>query len=150
MYLSIRKFDRNAIRIPNTILNWNIPESFPRLSAGAISEINIGAATVDAPTPNPPMKRANMKNITFGAIPDKTAEIKYSNPTDTSVFFRPNLAVGIPPNIAPTTVPHNAILIARPWTNPFPNCHRFWKVSSAPDMTMVSKPNKKYAIKSIL
>ena len=30
-------------------------------------------------------------------------------PIQTNTFFRPNFCVGIPPNMAPTTVPHNAI-----------------------------------------
>ena len=109
------QFDTSATRMPKTILNWNIPASFPRDSGGAISEMNIGAATVAAPTPNPPTKRATMNVYTPGAIAEPNAEMKYRNPTAMSVRRRPNRSAGTPPKIAPSTVPHNAIPVAQPW-----------------------------------
>ena len=53
-------FDTNAARIPSTMLNWKSPASRPRRSAGAISAMYSGDATVEMPTPRPPMKRARI------------------------------------------------------------------------------------------
>ena len=69
-------FEAKATRMPNTMLNWNMPASRPRFSAGAISEMNRGAATVEIPTPSPPMKRATIKECTSVAIADQTAETR--------------------------------------------------------------------------
>ncbi len=53
-------FDANATRIPNTMLNWNMPASRPRYAGGAISEMYSGAATVEMPIPIPPITRATV------------------------------------------------------------------------------------------
>ena len=65
--LAITAFDTNAIRMPKTMLNWNMPASRPRCLGGAISEMYIGATTVEMPMPKPPMTRATMNMATFGA-----------------------------------------------------------------------------------
>ncbi|MNL40948.1 hypothetical protein D3C87_1633290 [compost metagenome] len=66
---------------------------------------------VEAPTPKPPinLKAANTNGSFAKAAP--TAEMKYKIPIQNSVFLRPILLVGIPPKIAPTTVPQSAIAI---------------------------------------
>ena len=81
--------EMNATKIPNTMLNWNNPVKRPRNSAGAISAMYSGAAMVDAPTPNPPRKRAIMKIETSGASADAKAEIKYKTPMPIKVLRRP-------------------------------------------------------------
>ena len=60
-------FETKAIRMPKTMLNWNIPASRPRCFGGAISEMYMGATTVEMPMPNPPMTRAAMNMATLGA-----------------------------------------------------------------------------------
>jgi hypothetical protein len=62
--------------MPNTMLNWNIPVSRPRYRGGAISEMYIGAATVQTPMPKPPMNRAAISWYTSVASPDHTAEMR--------------------------------------------------------------------------
>ena len=57
----IKKLDRNAIKIPKTILNWKRAVNRPLFSRGEISEIYIGATTDDTPTPNPPINLKNMR-----------------------------------------------------------------------------------------
>ena len=63
------------------MLNWNMPASRPRCLGGAISEMYIGATTVEMPMPSPPITRAIMKTVTFGARPEPTRpQIKNANP----------------------------------------------------------------------
>lgn len=58
-----------------------------------------------------------------------------------SVGLRPYLSVGIPPNNAPTTVPHNADdMITQPW-NTRHAATILVMLFQAPDMTTVN-PNK--------
>ena len=63
---------------------------------------------VEAPIPNPPMNLKNAKVIGSFASAAPTAETKYNTPMAMSMFFLPNLFVGIPPVTAPITVPHKA------------------------------------------
>ena len=60
------------------------------------------------------------------------------------VLRLPHRAVGNPPNSAPSTVPHKAALKAHPCIEPLSD-QRFWMGFSAPEITTVSKPNKKPA-----
>ena len=50
-----------------------MPASRPRYLGGAISEMYMGATTVEMPIPRPPMTRARMKTETFGAKAEPTA-----------------------------------------------------------------------------
>ena len=118
-----------------------MPASRPRNLGGEISEMYSGDATVAMPTPSPPMKRATMKKYLSGAMPEHTADTKYKSPIQSSVFRRPNRSVGQPPNMAPSTVPHNAALIQRPCMTPSSR-QRDWISCWAPEITIVSKPNK--------
>ena len=75
-----------------------------------------GTAIPDAPTPNPPRNRKIANVYGSFANADPIAETVYKTPTHKSVFFLPNLCVGIAPKRAPTTVPHKAIAITTlPW-----------------------------------
>ena len=61
------------------------------------------------------------------------------------LFFLPIFLVGIPRNIAPTTVPHRAIAITtEPWKISV-EFHKSWSFWSAPDITTVSNPKRKPA-----
>ena len=106
--------DRKATRMPKTMLNWNIPASRPRQAGGAISAMYIGAATVEMPTPSPPMNRATLNEYTSVASADHTAETKYSAPIHSNVARRPKRSAGQPPSSDPSTVPYNAAPIASP------------------------------------
>ena len=75
-------------------------------------------AMVEMPTPNPPIKRAVMKEYTSVGKPDQTAETKYSAPIQIKVLRRPQREVGKPPTTAPNTVPHSAALIVQPCIAP--------------------------------
>ncbi|PLB18706.1 MAG: hypothetical protein TRG1_2378 [Flavobacteriaceae bacterium FS1-H7996/R] len=109
-----------------------------------------GAAIVDAPTPSPPMnlKNANVQGSLAKA--DPTADMVYSTPIHIKVFLRPILLVGIPPKKAPTTVPQSAMPITTtPWNiseEPHNSCSFF----SAPEITTVSKPNRKPASAAVM
>ena len=58
------------------------------------------------------------------------------------ILFRPKASEGIPPNMAPNTVPISAILTVRPCSSTlkFQTCSM---ACSAPEITAVSKPNRK-------
>ena len=53
-----------------------MPVSRPRRSAGDISEMKRGAATVETPIPIPPIKREIAKRVTLGAKAEPIAETK--------------------------------------------------------------------------
>ena len=94
------------------------------------------------------LKKENDKGPIARAEP--IADIKYNIPINTRVLFLPNLSFGIAPKIAPITVPHSAIDTT---TNPWNKSEEFQsdcKVFSAPDITSVSKPNKKPARAEII
>src|SRR6185503_14825428 len=98
-------FEAKATTMPNTMLNWNIPARRPRYSGGAISEMYMGATTVETPMPMPPMNRAMMNVSTFHARAEPTADTIYRMPTQSSVGLRPQRSAGQPPASAPMTVP---------------------------------------------
>src|SRR5690606_11206154 len=136
-----RELERNATRIPKTILNWNIPARRPRYCGGAISEMYIGAATVEIPTPRPPINRKSMNEYTSGASAEPTADTRYSTPIQSKVFFRPKCSEGQPPTNDPITVPQRAILIASP-CKLLSRSQSDWIVCSAPEITTVSNPKR--------
>src|SRR5436190_3602298 len=98
-------FDANATTMPNTMLNWNMPARRPRYSGGEISEMYMGATTVEIPMPTPPMNRATMNVSTFHARAEPNADTIYRMPTQSSVGLRPHRSAGQPPPSAPITVP---------------------------------------------
>ena len=127
--------------INNTIVDENISETPKEEEA---------PATEEAPTPTPPMKRKNEK--TYGSVAklEPKAEVKYNTPIQNKVFLRPNLSHGTPPDKAPKTVPHRAMdIIKIPW-NQSPVFQSFWIDWSAPEITMVSKPNKNPANATVI
>ena len=126
-----------------------MPVSFPRLLAGAISDIKRGATMVDTPTPNPPNKRVNIKVYTSLDKAEPAADKRYKIPMPINVFLRPYLDVGYAPSNAPITVPHSAALKAQPCMLPLRD-HRFCICFSAPEMTTVSKPNRKPARAAVM
>ena len=73
---AITKFEKNARRMPNTILNCVIATRRPRYRAGDISAMYIGETTEAPPTAMPPMKRKNMNEYQSQANPLPTAETK--------------------------------------------------------------------------
>lgn len=105
---------------------------------------------VDAPTPSPPMnlKKANTQGSVATAEP--TAETKYNTPIQKRVFLRPSLSVGMPPKMAPITVPQSAeAMTTKPWkSSPFG--HKACKERSAPEITTVSKPKRKPASATVI
>src|ERR1043165_1491915 len=133
--------DANATTMPNTMLNWNIPARRPRCDAGAISEMYIGATTVETPMPMPPISRAMMNVSTFHASADPTADTMYNTPIQSSVGLRPKRSAGQPPPNAPTTVPYSAAASATPCT-PALRGQMPWIACSAPEITTVSKPKR--------
>ena len=59
------------------------------LDAGEISEMYVGAVTVEAPTPSPPMNLKKEKLYGSIARPEPIAEKKYKTPIPMRVFFLP-------------------------------------------------------------
>ena len=96
------------MRIPRTMLNWYKATSRPLCFGVEISVIYAGAATVEAPTPNPPIKRKAAKVQGSLDMADPSAEAVYKIPIQINVFFRPSLFVGMPAKAAPITVPQSA------------------------------------------
>ena len=71
------------------------------------------------------------------------AEIRKRIPIQVNVFFLPRLLVGYAPNKAPNTVPHKAIdIMKKPWKKGLVD-HNSLVGKLAPEITTVSKPNKK-------
>ena len=68
--------------------------------AGAISEIYMGAVTEEMPTPIPPKKRKIRNVYQLGARAVPSEESRYKPAMPKSVFLRPYLSEGIPPNKA--------------------------------------------------
>ena len=64
-----------------------------------ISDIYVGEATVEAPTPTPPINLKNENEYGSCANAEPTAEVKNSTPIQIKVFFLPILSQGIEPNI---------------------------------------------------
>ena len=85
-----------------------------RKSAVEISDMYMGAATEEAPTPKPPIKRKNKNIYQFVAKAEPAADMKYNTPIQKSVFFLPIRSDGNPPNKAPSTVPIRAIETVKP------------------------------------
>ena len=94
-------------------MNWYNATNLPLFSLLEISDIYVGEATLDAPTPRPPMNLKNEKEYGSHANADPTAEIKKSSPMISNVFFLPNLSHGYEPSRAPITVPQRAIDIIK-------------------------------------
>src|SRR5687768_5952574 len=86
----------------------------PLCEAGASSLIYIGAVTEEHPTPNPPTNLKKRKTYQSTANADPTAETKNNTAIQNKVFLRPSLSEGIPPNIAPKTVPIRAMETVNP------------------------------------
>ena len=72
-------------------------------------------------------------------------EIVNNAPIQISTFFLPYFCVGIPPKMAPITVPHKAMdMIKNPWKRG-EVCQRFLMGRLAPEITTVSNPKIKPA-----
>ena len=113
---------------------------FPRIGAGEISAIYMGAAMDAAPTPMPPNIRntINWLNVSGNAVPN--ADIKKKIPANTKVFFLPNLSLSKPAIATPIMQPTSAEEAAQPvaaGVNSKWNC----KSPIAPEITAVSYPN---------
>ena len=70
------RLDASATTMPVTMLNWKSAVSRPRLSAGEISAMYTGAAIVEMPTPNPPIRRATISATGPPASALQSAETK--------------------------------------------------------------------------
>ena len=70
------RLDASATTMPVTMLNWKSAVSRPRLSAGEISAMYTGAAIVEMPTPNPPIRRATISATGPPARALQSAETK--------------------------------------------------------------------------
>src|SRR5687767_4973502 len=95
------------------MLNWYKAPNLPRVAGVEISDIYVGAATDDTPIPKPPMKRKKENEYGPGARAEPMAEMVNKSPIQINTFFLPYFSVGMPPKIAPTTVPHKAMDIMK-------------------------------------
>lgn len=68
---------KNAAEIPVTMFSWLKETIWPRMCAGEISAMYIGATMSEAPTPSPPIIRAATSAWKLGARADAMAEIAY-------------------------------------------------------------------------
>src|SRR5688572_10176855 len=101
----------------------------------------MGAVTEEHPTPRPPtnLKKRNVYQSIESAEP--TAETKNNTAIQNNVFLRPSLSEGIPPSIAPATVPINAMETVRPCSKTSSR-HSSCIFCSAPEITAVSNPKR--------
>src|SRR5688572_25152612 len=90
----------------------------------------------------PPRKRNVMKRIQIEVDAQPMADSKYRIAIVISTFLRPYFFAGGAAIIEPSTVPIKLEATVKPCQND-PSCHNSWIVFSAPEMTAVSKPNKK-------
>src|SRR5687768_16347022 len=102
----------------------------------------IGAVTEEHPTASPPTNLKSKKTYQLKARAVPIAATRKSTAIQKTVFLRPYLSDGIPPNIAPTTVPTKAIETVSPCSNTF-KPHNTLILCSAPEITAVSKPKRK-------
>ena len=75
--------------MPATTLNWLSATSRPRMAAGAISAMYIGATTDEPPMASPPMNRKTSSETQPGASPQPAAERRYSTASARSTGRRP-------------------------------------------------------------
>ena len=85
--------------MPITILSWLNDTMRPRIAAGAISAMYIGAMISAAPTPKPPSMRAATKVRKLGAAADATAEIANSTAAILRTGRRPRRSLSGPDTI---------------------------------------------------
>ena len=102
----------------------------------------IGASTDAMPTPTPPMMRATINTVKLGGMAENRADTKKNKADPIRTGFRPKRSPAQPDTAAPTTHPLSAELPNHPFCRSLsPNwvCTK----SNVPEMTAVSKPNKK-------
>src|SRR5882757_5163029 len=130
------------MKIPATIFSWKEPARRPRKCAGAISEIYIGPTTEEAPTAIPPIKRKRMNRpqAEMEAVP--IAAKKYKAAITINTLLRPYFLAGTPAIREPNTVPIRLEETVNPCQKELSD-HIFSMIFSAPEITAVSKPNKK-------
>ena len=104
----------------------------------------IGARTDAAPMPIPPTKRDSIKTYQFSAIAQPIAESRNKTPVIFKESLLPQRSPGIEPNIAPTIVPTRAIATVQP-REIFVSWNLASRLDVTPDITAVSKPNKRPA-----
>src|SRR6267142_2634504 len=88
--------------------------SRPRWEGGANSLMYIGALTEEHPIPKPPTNRKKRKLYQSMDRAEPTEDARNNTATQKSVFFRPIPSEGMPPSIAPITVPIKAIETVKP------------------------------------
>ena len=105
---------KNAAESPITIFNWLKETIFPRLAAGAISAMYMGAMIREIPTPIPANIRANTKIKKLGATADKIAEKAYNKAEYFKTIIRPYLSLMGPANIIATVAAKDKEATAQP------------------------------------
>src|SRR5882762_3146103 len=130
------------MQIPATIFNWKEPASRPRSFAGAISEIYIGATTEDAPTAIPPIIRNTMNRSQADTDAQPTAATMKNTAMTCKTFLRPYFLAGAPAIMEPRIVPSKLEATVNPCQKELRD-QILSRIFSAPEITTVSKPNKK-------
>jgi hypothetical protein len=110
--------EKNASRIPSTMLNWVTATSRPRSAAGEISAMYMGDTTEAPPTPMPPTKRKSSMDHQSHARAVPTADTKYSAAIANNTRRRPKASVGRPTTIEPRMVPTRALATVKPRPKP--------------------------------
>src|SRR5690606_12617132 len=102
----------------------------------------IGPTTEEAPTAIPPRKRNNTNTIHAEVMAQPIAESKYKIAMPSKTAFRPLACVKLPTMSDPKTVPIRLEATVNPSQKEF-KAQKDCIVPSAPEITAVSKPNKK-------
>ena len=90
---------KNAAEMPMTMLSWLKDTMRPRIFAGAISAMYIGAMISAAPTPKPPSIRAATSEMKSGAIAEARAETANSAAAILNTGLRPSRSLSGPDTI---------------------------------------------------
>lgn len=128
-------------RIPETIPNWFMETRRPRISAGAISAIYIGASIDATPIPIPPIKRKKTNHVKSSGTIIPADETANKIPDSTKTFLRPILSLNAPAKVAPITQPMSAHEAIHPFMVGESE-YAFSMKPIAPATTAVSYPNK--------
>ncbi len=125
-----------------TMLSWLNETMRPRISAGAISAMYIGAMISAAPTPRPPTMRAMTRVMKFGASADAIADTANSTAAIFSTGRRPMRSLNGPATIIASV----AVSVSEATDHPSSILVRLNSISikpTTPEITDASKPIRK-------
>ena len=126
------------------MFNWLTATKRPRTCGGEISAMYRGATTEAPPIASPPTNRKTNSDVPIPGQPQPNAETKYSTASHIRDGLRPSHSAGFPATSEPTIVPISALATVNPSSTGV-RPKRSTSISVVPEITTVSKPNRKPA-----